>query len=65
MNLIDISSIYANPLYEATKNMISNLSSESRDKYNKKLKEVINKRRDELRSESEKIKKEEENREKK
>lgn len=62
MNLIDISSIYANPLYEATKNMISNLSSESRDKYNKKLKEVINKRRDELRSESERIKKEEENR---
>ena len=51
MNLIDISTIYTNPLYEATKNMIDNLAPESKDKYNKKLKEVINKRREEIKSE--------------
>ena len=61
-NAIDISIIYDEPIYLSTKQMITNLSSESRDKYNKKLKEVINKRRDELRNESEKIKKEEKNR---
>ena len=58
MNLIDISTIYTNPLYEATKNMIDNLTPESKDKYNKKLKELINKRREEIKSESDKVKKE-------
>jgi hypothetical protein len=61
MNLIDISTIYTNPLYEATKNMIDNLAPESKDKYNKKLKEVINKRRDEIKTESQKVKREAQN----
>jgi hypothetical protein len=41
--------------------MILSLDAESRDKYNKRLKEVINKRRDEIRTESEKAKREAQN----
>ncbi len=60
-NAIDISSIYDNPIYDETKNYIINLSKENREVYNKKLKDLINARRDEIRTESDKAKKEAQN----
>jgi len=60
-NAIDISSIYDNPIYDETKNYILNLSKENRDVYNKKLKDLINARRDEIRTESLKEKNEAQN----
>ena len=61
MNLIDVSTIYTNELYVATTKMINNLPPESKEKFEKKLKQVVSNRRGELRSESEKSKKEERN----
>jgi hypothetical protein len=60
-NAIDISSIYDNPIYDETKNYIINLSKENRDAYNKKLKDLINARRDEIKMESAKEKNEAQN----
>jgi hypothetical protein len=61
-NAIDISSIYENPIYESTRKLIISMDAETRDTYNKKLKELINKRRDEIRAESVKQKKDEQDR---
>jgi hypothetical protein len=60
-NAIDISSIYDNPIYDETKNYIINLSKENREVYNKRLKDLINTRRDEIRTESVKAKNEAQN----
>ena len=61
-NAIDISSIYENPIYESTRKLIISMDAETRDTYNKKLKDLINKRRDEIRAESVKQKKDEQDR---